>query len=130
MTDDPFHDWRSRPTATGIRRDPDIAPGVKAPERRVLVVPINLVKKKGKRGNIISYREFYPVALSLDIAMNAAEQARAAFNAIEYHEYQTARGTDRSVKHESHDSLLSFLEHAMVAVTFSFQALETFANEV
>ena len=50
------------------------------PEQRVLVVPVNPVKKRGKKGGIITHREFYPVALSLDIAMKAADLAQAAFN--------------------------------------------------
>jgi hypothetical protein len=128
--DRPFHDWRSRPAIIGTRRDPRLAPGVQGPEQNVLVVPINPVKKRGKKGGTITHREFYPVALSLDIAMKASVLAEAAFNAIEFHVRESTAGPEREVKLESHHALLDYLEQCMVAQTFSAQAIETFANEV
>ena len=129
-TNNSFHDWRSRPAVIGTRRQPGLAPGIQGPEQKVLVVPINPVKKRGKKGGTITHREFYPVALSLDIAMKAASLAAAAFNTIEFHVRELEAGPERAVKLESHDALLDYLEQCMVAQTFSAQAIETFANEV
>jgi hypothetical protein len=125
-TNKPFHDWRSRPAVIGTRRQPGLAPGTQGPEQKILVVPINPVKKRG----IITHRGFYPVALSLDIAMKAADLAAAAFNAIEFHVRESTAGPERAVKLDSHDALLDYLEQCMVAQTFSAQTIETFANEV
>ncbi len=128
--DRPFHDWRSRPAVIGTHQQSGLAPGSQGPEQKVLVVPINPVKKRGKKGGTITHREFYPVALSLDIAMKAADLAEAAFNAIDFHVRESTAGPERDVKFESHDALLDYLEQCMVAQTFSAQAIETLANEV
>ncbi len=129
---DPFPDWRSKPTMDGTRPGPEIVPGVKGPPVRVNISVVNQVKLKGKgqRGNSLTHREFYAVPLYLNVGMDAATKALESFAAIDFHETKTATGIDRDVKHTSHGHFLSFLQQSLVAITFSFQAIEAFANAV
>jgi len=70
------------------------------------------------------------VALALNIAINASQQAAELRSKITFDATVTPEGTGQSVAKEHLPALFDFFETCMVTITFSFQALETFCNQV
>lgn len=128
--DDLFDDWRWEPISRGMRRGPEVMPGVRGPGIPVVVTRINQIRRKGRPGTIVSHHTFIPVSLSLDIAISASEQARESFDAIEFHTSQFGRDIDQAVKHDSDGLFLEYFKQFFVAVTFSVQSIEMFCNEI
>jgi hypothetical protein len=127
MPFEPFADWRVWPTSTLAKDVPDEGPGKPAYKAGAVIVPINPIK--GKRNERMVHHEFIPIALSLDIAMSAADAARQHLSAIEFDEYPNGQLTDRHVRFETTDQLLAYFEHSMIAAAFSMQAIEMFCND-
>lgn len=116
-----------------VRRTATTARAARLPSGRIarpgsLVVPINVVRVR--KGETISHRDFNPVAIALDVAMTAAEQADVSRSLIKYDAKRMGAATDRMVTLDSTEALLTYVQQGMVAVTFSVQALEMFCNDV
>ena len=134
MPSNRLSDWRCRPALVMTWTGPNTLSIVdpEAPGPKKLVVAANQVEKKGAQRGTITHRDCNFVALSLDIAIKAAERGLQAFNSIDFHEDSTTtpKRIDRSIAHTTDDLFLEYAEQFMVAVTFSFHAVETFANDV
>ena len=67
-------------------------------------------------------------ALALSIAMKASVEAKGLYEELVFREVLTPQGRGKSVSYEDVEPLFDYFEYCMIAVTFSFQALETFCN--
>jgi hypothetical protein len=70
------------------------------------------------------------ISLALSLAMKAAERAHELQDQIEMSNDIAPWGPGKSVTQESTAALYDYLEECMTVLTFSFQALEAFCNEV
>ncbi len=85
-----------------------------------------------------SYRDgvrfSYPVpssvALALNVAEQAAQQAESLKLALPWISVKSADGDGFGVSTKGVPALYDFFEQCMISVVFSFQAIETFANAV
>jgi hypothetical protein len=132
MARDSLLDWRCKRAVLLTRTGPNTYSGDDIEGPKSVAVVVNPVEKKGKHRGTITHRDCFPVALSLDIAMKAATRARQAYDEIDFRNDSSSppRRTGRFMTHETEDSFLEYAEQFMIAVTFSFQAIETFANDV
>jgi hypothetical protein len=70
------------------------------------------------------------ISLALSLAMKAATRARELQSRIEMSDLPTPWGPGKDVTHESTAALYDYFEECMTVLTFSFQAMEAFCNEV
>jgi hypothetical protein len=80
--------------------------------------------------NVISFVTANPTALALSIAVRAADEAQRLRRTLAFIDTATHLGGGKGVANENLTHLYDYFEHFMTAVTFSFQALETFSNWV
>ncbi len=76
----------------------------------------------------VSFRTPHATALSLSIAVKNASLATELKKKVTLIDTLTPEGKGKRI--ESDEMFFDYLEHIMVAVNFSFQALETFCNSV
>lgn len=83
-----------------------------------------------KDGTRIGFTIPNSTALALSIAWRASSQANSLRNKIKYKDVLTAEGSGKGVEDESTPVLFDYFEKCMIVVTFSFQALEVFSNQI
>ena len=76
---------------------------------------------------VVSFVAPSPVALAMNIAHSAAQQAEALKRSFKYMEAQSPIGPVRHIT--STTELFDYFERSMVTVFFSYQAIEAFCNE-
>lgn len=76
---------------------------------------------------VVSFVAPSPVALAMNIAYSAAQQAEALKRSFKYMEAPSPTGPVRHIT--STTELFDYIERSMVAVFFSYQAIEAFCNE-
>lgn len=69
-------------------------------------------------------------ALALSVAMKAATEANERLAEVVFNNVITPIGNGKSVQYKNIDPLFDYSEYGMVTVIFSFQALETFCNQM
>lgn len=79
--------------------------------------------------NAIGFITPSPMAMALNIASSAASAALTLRTLIEFKNSVSPLGTVKTVTEETIPHLFDYFERCMVAVTFSFQALEAFSNQ-
>jgi hypothetical protein len=79
--------------------------------------------------NAIGFITPSPTAMALNIASNAAAAAKSTRSQITFINGASPVGTVKTVTNETLPHLFDFFEQCMIAVTFSFQALEAFSNQ-
>jgi hypothetical protein len=79
--------------------------------------------------NAIGFITPSPTAMALNIASNAAAAAKSTRAQITFINGASPVGTVKMVTNETLPHLFDFFEQCMIAVTFSFQALEAFSNQ-
>jgi hypothetical protein len=79
--------------------------------------------------NAIGFITPSPTAMALNIASNAAAAGKSTRSQLIFINGASPVGTVRMVTNETLPHLFDFFEQSMIAVTFSFQALEAFANQ-
>lgn len=79
--------------------------------------------------NAIGFITPSPMAMALNIASNAAAAALSFRSQIVFQNTVSPLGRVKSVTQETIPHLFDFFERCMIAVTFSFQALEAFSNQ-
>jgi hypothetical protein len=134
MKDDGLGDWRIRATST-------LAKTLTSADGHVYKVgtPVTLMTvSEDKKGQVLSFTTPSASALALSIAVRAVRRAKELQEKLTF----TEKAESHPISHDklelesrislitNDSSLYDFFEECMVAVTFSFQALETFSNMV
>jgi len=71
-----------------------------------------------------------PVGMALQVAMTSANLAHELKARFRFETAPSPKGSARSVAGDQEAALFDFFQHCMVAATFSFQSVESFANFV
>jgi hypothetical protein len=79
--------------------------------------------------NAIGFITPSPTAMALNIASRAASDAVALRTRVVFSNSSSPIGTVKNVTQGSLPNLFDYFESCMIAVTFSFQALEAFSNQ-
>ena len=91
-------------------------------------VAVSIVART-KQGEIVGFVAPSAVALAVNIARRAADQAEALRAQLVQIDNISPWGHSKSVADESLPQLFDYFERCLTVATFSFQALETFAND-
>lgn len=127
VDDDNLGDWRMQAATTLAKDAPAVYRG--GPSHKA-GAPIYLTTMtRNKNGTTIGFITPSPVALALNIAIKAASQSIILKDTIKFGNVLTPLGRGEAVSNESISDLYDYFESCMVSVSFSFQALEAFANE-
>jgi DNA-binding transcriptional regulator YhcF (GntR family) len=124
--EDGFGDWRIAAVTTITADVPAAYPGGPSHKAGTPIFLSSLVQTEDKQN--IGFTLPSSTAMALNIAINAAESAKNYKAKIEYGKVVTPEGAGLSVKSQSNEDLFNYFEQCMVAVTFSFQAIEVFCN--
>jgi hypothetical protein len=116
----PF-DWRTRLVTTTTSDTPAHKTGA---------FVLHLTTAIDATGTNVSFHTPSAISLALSLAMKAARRARDLQSRIETSNVPTPWGPGKDVTHESTPALYDYLEECMTVLTFSFQAMEAFCNEV
>jgi hypothetical protein len=119
----PSQEWRQDATSHLAK---DSADGRYEAGSRVVAVTLS----KDRRGNLVSFERPSAAALAINIAHRAAVRATELQPLIRYSEANSFAGSVTSVDQDSTPMLFDYFEQCMVAVIFSFQALEAYCNYV
>src|SRR5690606_28352925 len=85
---------------------------------------------KTDKGALVAFTTPSAVALALNVAIGASQEAARLYSEISFHDVLTPDGMGRSVEHATCPVLYDFFEQCMISAVFSFQALEAFCNQV
>lgn len=118
-------DWRISAAAQLATPLPAAYPGGRSFEAGSLVL-LSCLGKAGPLG-LVSFVAPSPVALAMNIAYSAAQQAEELKRSFKYKEEPSPTGPVRHIT--STAKLFDYFERSMVAVFFSYQAIEAFCNE-
>jgi hypothetical protein len=91
---------------------------------------VKMTLSKNRRGDHVGFQQPSAAAMALSIAHSAASLAMELQQRLEYGANDTDGSQGASVNVASTSSLFNYFEQCMVAVTFSFQALEAYGNSV
>lgn len=119
-------DWRIQAYSTLVHDLPPAYPGGPAFEAGSQVFLTHLAKTT-KHGEL-SFITPSAIALGLNVAFTAANNATEQMKALNWSSFQGPNGPVRSIQPNQNDMLYSFFESCLTAVTFSFQSIETFCN--
>jgi hypothetical protein len=128
MKDDGLGDWRIKAIARLAKDLPAAFPG--GPSHKAGAPVYLTTETKDSDGNSIGFITPSPTALSLNIAANAAKQATQLRRTITFREVLTPEGKGKTVANENNVYLFNYFEQCMIAISFSYQALETFSNDM
>ena len=93
--------------------------------------PVYLVTAtRDSRGDCVGFTTPSPTALALSIAASAGKRAVDLRATLVLRDVPTPYGSGRMVAHENLPHLFNYFEQCMITVSFSFQALETFCNDI
>jgi hypothetical protein len=124
--EDEFGEWRYHAAGRVVDDLPDRGPGRREKKAGAFLSTTRTAVTSG--GDVFSFTDFSAVALSLSIAISADEKAKELQAALHPTEFTTETGTYRTIPEEELSVLYDFIEQMFVAVTFSYQALESFCN--
>ena len=121
-------DWRIR-IVTHLTKDvPAAYDG--GPSHKAGALVVQSTPGKDAQGRHMGFATPSPVGLALSLAIKASEQAAALRAAINESRSVSPFGPSTNVTLDTIAELYDYFEHCMTAVTFSFQALEAYCNEV
>jgi hypothetical protein len=124
--EDKFGDWRISAVGTLKEDIPAAYPGGPSHKAGTPIYPSTLVQTEDKQN--IGFTLPSSTAMALNIAINAAKSAKDFKSRIEYGKVVTPQGSGLAVDHDSDEYLFNYFEQCMIAVTFSYQAIEVFCN--
>lgn len=128
MKDDGLGDWRIR-AATRLAADvPPAFPG--GPSHKTGAPVYLTTTTTNPKKQPVGFVTPSAVALALSVAMRVSVEAESLGSKLQFEEVLTPTGKGKSVKNQDLGLLYDYFEHCMIAVTFSFQALETYCNQV
>lgn len=126
--DDPPVDPRVRFTARTAAAIPPTPDGRNAHDVGALLLPVTVAQTA--KGGLVNFIAPSVVHLSIELALQASAQAKVLRSQITFSPSATPWGTADSVDMESTSILYDYFQQCMVCVTFSYQAIETYANQV
>jgi hypothetical protein len=121
-------DWRARAVTTLAKDVPAAYPGGPSHRAGARVVLVTSVKSADPGGT--SFTTPSGAALALSIAIKAFDAAVVAKGQLGFVEIVTPRGPGKAIADERIPAFFDFLEQCMIMVTFSFQALEAYCNQI
>lgn len=121
-------DWRIAAAARLAQDLPAAYPGGPAHKAGTPVYQTSLVKTE--QGELVGFTTPSAVALALNLAIRASQEAARLFSGVSYREVLTPDGMGRSVVQAGSPVLYDFFEQCMLSAVFSFQALEAFCNQI
>lgn len=124
--DDGLGDWRIAAASRLAKDVPAAYPG--GPSHKVGTAVYLSCLVQTEEGENIGFTLPSSTAMALNIAVKAGRAATALKKEIKFKSVVTPNGPGRSVSSQSTPVLYDFFEQCMVAVTFSYQALEVFCN--
>src|SRR5215212_8494768 len=121
-------DWRIR-IVTHLTQD--VAPAYPGgPSHKAGALVVQSTPGKDAKGQAMGFATPSAVGLALSLAIRASEEAAGLRTALNRTRSVSPFGESASVTMESIPDLYDFFERCMTSVTFSFQALEGYCNEV
>jgi hypothetical protein len=124
--EDEFGDWRIAAVTTIAADIPAAYPGGPSHKAGTPIYQSSLVQTEDNQN--IGFILPSSTAMALNIAINAAKIANDYKAKIVYGKAATPQGSGLVVNNESSEDLFNYFEQCMVAVTFSYQAIEIFCN--
>jgi len=126
MQDDALGDWRIQAAA---RLAKDVPPAYAGGPSHKTGTPVHLsTATRNSRNQPVGFVTPSATALALSIAMATSVEAERLNSQLIFKEVITPEGKGKSVGYKDVGPLFDYFEYCMMAVTFSFQALETFCN--
>lgn len=123
---DGLGDWRIA-AASRLAKDLSAAfPGGPSYKAGTAVHQTELVQTP--TGEYLGFLTPSATAMAFSIALTASNNAKRLFSTLTYDSVLTPHGRGKSISNQRTGELFDFFEQCMIAVTFSFQALEVFAN--
>jgi hypothetical protein len=119
-------DWRVAVWSTTTSEIPAAFPGELSHPSGSLVTVVTMTRDQ--KGNLLSFSAPSAAALALNIARRAANDAMQIRPTLLYTTGPSPWGNANSIRDENIGLLFDYLEQSMIAVTFSFQALEAYSN--
>lgn len=128
MKNDELGDWRIQ-AATRLAKD--LPPAYSGGPSHKAGAPVYLTTvTRDSTGENIGFITPSPIALALNIAASAGKRAMNLRRTLAFKNVATPDGLGKSVAHENIPHLFNYFEQCMITTTFSFQALETFCNDI
>ena len=128
MKNNGLGDWRIQ-AATRLAKDvPAAYPG--GPSHKAGSPVYLTTVSRDARGHCVGFITPSPTALALSLAASAGKRAVDLRATLALKDVVTPYGSGMSVAQENLPHLFNYFEQCMVAVSFSFQALETFCNDI
>lgn len=123
---DGLGDWRIH-AITRLAKDlPDRGPGRRAKRAGSPVAVIR--EMHPRKGELLSFIDFSAAALALNIAIAADQRAAALRTHVTPEAFETETGIYRTIPDDKLSGFYDFIEQSMIAILFSYQALEAFSN--
>jgi hypothetical protein len=126
MLDDGLGDWRIQAASRLAEDVPAAFPG--GPSHKAGTPVHQATSTRVHQKQPIGFVTPSATALALSVAIKASIQAKELREELTFDEVLTPDGKGRSVGFNNIAPLYDYFEYCMIAVTFSFQALETFSN--
>jgi hypothetical protein len=127
MKDDGLGDWRIH-GATRLTQD---APSMYGGPIHKAGTPIHVgTMTKDSKDRPVGFVTPNATALALSVALKSAVEAKRLSTALIFEDVDTPKGKGKSVGYKDVVPLYDYFEQCMIAVTFSFQALETYSNQI
>jgi hypothetical protein len=124
--DDGLGDWRIAAAARLAKDLPGAFPGGPSHRAGTPVYQTELVQTK--TGEYLGFLTPSATAMAFSIALAASRKAKGLFDAVTYDRVLTPHGPAKSISNARTGELFDFFEQCMISATFSFQALEVYAN--
>jgi hypothetical protein len=123
---DGLGDWRIAAASRLAKDLPAAFPGGPSHKVGTAVYQSELVQTP--TGEHLGFLTPSATAMAFSIALTASNNAKRLYTSLTYDSVLTPHGRGKSISNERIGELFNFFEQCMVAVTFSFQALEVYAN--
>lgn len=123
---DGLGDWRIH-AVTRLEKDlPDRGPGRRAKPAGSVVAVVR--EMQPQKGEWFSYVDFSSTALALNIAVVADRRASELRTHVTPERFETETGPIHEIPDVKLSGFYDFIEQSMIAILFSYQALEAFSN--
>jgi len=128
MNDSDLGDWRIKAVTRLAKDIPEAYLG--GPSHKAGTPVYLSTLTKDLQGNYVSFITPHPTALALNIAHQAGLLVKELRRRLRYNKTATPYGSGKAINIEDLSTLYDYFEQCMIAITFSFQAIETYANDI
>ncbi len=123
---DGLGDWRIAAAARLAKDMPAAFPGGPSHKAGAAVYHTELIQTKA--GEHLAFLTPSATAMAFNVAVTASRKAKTLFEALTYDRILTPHGPGKAISNARIGELFDYFEQCMISVTFSFQALEVYAN--